>query len=184
MPLRITCPGRVISPGQLLWPYWLGGSCLSARITTYLVCGRAITWVEGRIDTQSDYVAITSLAAPRLGLTLPFARQEVYSGAAGTQAGTLSFPPDGRVGLFVTDLVEYCYLPAQPIGFLAPSPHAHLQRSVLGLTGFLQHFRFTLDYGQTPPVFELDPIAGFPGQAGVLPKTGLLGDFIRQIHSP
>ena len=184
MPLRVICPRGVISPGLLLRAYWQGGTFPSPRLTTYLVCGRTVTWVEAGIDTQSDYVAITSRAAQRLGLTLPFPRQEPFSGAAGTQAGTLSFPPDGLVGLFVTDLTEYCYLPSPLIAFHPPSPQAPLQRSVLGLTGFLQHFRFTLDYGPPSPSFELDPVPHFPGQTGILPRTGPLIDFIRQLHSP
>jgi hypothetical protein len=141
-----------------------------------------VTTVAAGIDTQSDYVAIASLAAVPLGLTLPLARQENYSGAAGSQAGTLSFPPDGLVGLFVTDLVEYCYLPSQPIGFHPPSPHA--QRSVLGMTGFLQHFDFFLRMTVPDPYFELHPGPNFPGQTGPLPKTGPVVDFVRQLHSP
>ena len=55
-------------------------------------------------------------------------------------------------GLFVTDLTEYCYLPSQPVGFHPPSPHA--QRSVLGMTGFLQHFDFILRMTVPDPFFE------------------------------
>lgn len=84
------------------------------------------------------------------------------------------------MSLFVTDYTEYCYLPAPLIGFHAPTPQS--QRSVLGLTGFLQHFRFVLDY-TSPPFFELHPLPGFPGQSGILPKDRPLVDFIRSLRT-
>jgi hypothetical protein len=149
----------------------------------FLVRGNVVVTTHAGIDTRSDFVACEVTVARQLGYVPPLARQAGYSGAGGTQAGALSFPPDGQVGLFVTDYTEYCYLPSSPIGFHPPSPHAHQQRSVLGLTGFLQFFRLVLDYGPAHPVFELHPVAGFPGQAGPLPKTGLLHDFIRGLHA-
>jgi hypothetical protein len=53
---------------------------------------------------------------------------------------------------------------------------------VLGLTGFLQHFRFLLDLPATPPVFELDARAGFPGAVGTLPGDQSLADFIASLQ--
>ena len=106
------------------------------------------------------------------------------SGAAGAHAGTVSFPPEGLVSLFVTDYHEYYYLPGPLVGFHAPSPLAAQQRSVLGLTGFLQHFRFILDNGPTPPFFELHPTATFPGRGGLLPLDRPLADFIRSLRAP
>src|SRR5262245_55501675 len=101
-------------------PYWPGHVFSDPSCTTYLVCGSRVAQVPTGIDNRSDYVVFSSTVAASLGLTLPFARQTAFSGAAGTQAGTLSFPPDGLVGLFVTDLTEYCYLPASPIGLHTP----------------------------------------------------------------
>jgi hypothetical protein len=100
------------------------------------------------------------------------------SGLGGVQTATVSFPPDGLVSLFVTDYREYCYLARPLVGFHAPGRGASAQRSVLGLTGFLQHLRFTLDLPAAPPAFELEPRAAFPGSAGALPKDRPLADFI------
>jgi hypothetical protein len=113
---------------------------------------------------------------------LPFPRQEGVSGAAGTQAATFSFPPDGLVSLFVTDYREYAFLRGPLVGFHPPGPGAANQRSVLGLTGFLQFFRFLYDPEPTPPFFELDPITNFPGQHGLLPRGQSLLGFIRTLR--
>lgn len=184
MPLRFPCTRRVISPALLMHPYWPRRLFSNVCMDVWLICGQDVTMLNAGLDTRSDYVVVSSGIAPMLGLTLPFARQAAFSGAAGTQAGTLSFPPDGLVGLFVTDYTEYCYLPASPIGFHPPSSQAHLQRSVLGMTGFLQHFDFLLALAASVPYFELRPGPKFPGQTGPLPKTGPLLDFIRSLHSP
>jgi hypothetical protein len=135
-------------------------------------------------NTRSDYVLFASSIAQRLGLTLPFPRQSTFSGAAGTQAGTLSFPPNVLVSLFVTDYTEYCYLPSPLLAFHPPAPPAQNQCSVLGLTGFLQFFRFVLDYRPSPPTFELHPIVGFPGHTGILPRDRPLVDFVRGLRAP
>jgi hypothetical protein len=140
--------------------------------------------VAAQIDTAADYVLLGSDVATDLGLTLPFPRQGGMSGAAGAHAATVSFPPEGQVSLFVTDYREYYYLPAPLVGFHPPSPLAAQQRSVLGLTGFLQHFRFVLDNGLTPPFFELRPTPAFPGLAGLLRLDRPLADFIRSLRTP
>jgi hypothetical protein len=55
---------------------------------------------------------------------------------------------------------------------------------VLGLTGFLQYFRFVLDYGASPPAFELDPVASYPGRTGILPRDRPVVDFVRGLRTP
>ena len=52
----------------------------------------------------------------------------------------------------------------------------------MGLTGFLQFFRFILDPEPSPPMFELHPISNFPGQSGFLPLDRSLNDFIRSLR--
>jgi hypothetical protein len=131
-----------------------------------------------QIDTAADYSLLASRLATGLGLSLPYPRQVQVSGAGGTQTASVSFPPDGLVSLFVTDYREYGYLARPLVGFHGPSRSASVQRSVLGLTGFLQHFRFKLDLPATPPVFELEAGAGFPGSVGSLPRQQSLSDFI------
>jgi hypothetical protein len=131
-----------------------------------------------QIDTAADFSLLASRVAAGLGLSLPYPRRIQVSGAAGTQTATVSFPPDGLVSLFVTDYREYGYLARPLVGFHARSRTAAAQRSVLGLTGFLQHFRFALDLPATPPVFELEARAGFPGSVGILPRDQLLADFL------
>jgi hypothetical protein len=134
------------------------------------------------LDSCSHYVLVGSDVAHSLRLPLLFPRQAAFSGAAGTQAGILSFPPDGLVSLFATDYTEYCYLPAPLIAFHPPSLNPQ-QRSVLGLTGFLQYFRLVLDYEASPPYIELHPIANFPGHTGRLPKDRPLEDCIRSLRT-
>jgi hypothetical protein len=145
--------------------------------------GGLVTSRFAQVDSAADYVLLESTVASDLGLSLPFRRQTGMSGAAGAHAATVSFPPEGLVSLFVTDYREYCYLPAPLVGFHPPSPLAAQQRSVLGLTGFLQHFRFLLDNGPNPPFFELHPTPAFPGQTGVLPLDRPLVDFIRSLRA-
>jgi hypothetical protein len=83
--------------------------------------GPRVAVENAQIDTGSDYVVFASTVASGVGLTLPQPRQVSFSGAAGSQAGTISFPPDGLVALFVTDYREYCYLPTPLIGFHPPA---------------------------------------------------------------
>lgn len=184
MPLRFPCSRLALSSSGVLHPYWTGGVMFSPACTAYVVVAHQVERVFVSIDSRSDYVLFAAAVAQRLGLSLPFTRQAAFSGAAGTQAGILSFPPDGLVSLFVTDYTEYCYLPAPLIAFHPPTPQRQMQRSVLGLTGFLQYFRFVLDYSPAPPGFELHPIPGFPGRSGLLPKDRLLVDFIRGLRAP
>jgi hypothetical protein len=88
------------------------------------------------------------------------------------------------VSLFVTDYREFYYLPAPLVGFHAPGPGAAGQRSVLGLAGFLQYFRFVLDPAPTPPMFELDHTPTFPGQTGPLPRGRPLADILHGLRGP
>jgi hypothetical protein len=133
-----------------------------------------------RIDTGADYTVIASDIALDLGLTLPFPRQLSISGAGGTYTGTVSFPPDGLVSMFVTDYREYCYLPTPLIGFHALAPRGSGQRSVLGLAGFLQYFDLLLK--PSPPTVELDPAATFVGVTGTLPRDLGLYEFIASLR--
>jgi hypothetical protein len=135
-----------------------------------------------QIDTAADYSLLASPLAAGLGLSLPYPRQVQVSGAAGMQTATVSFPPDGLVSLFVTDYREYAYLTHPLVGFHAPSRTTLAQRSVLGLTGFLQHFRFTLDLPATAPVFELEACTAFPGSFGPLPRDRSLADFLTSLR--
>src|SRR5262249_43687810 len=139
--------------------------------------GGTISSLVAQIDSVADYVLLGSDVAVDLGLTLPLARQAGMSGAAGAPAAPGACPPEGLVSLFVTDYREYCYPPAPLVGFHPPGPAAAQQRSVLGLRGFLHHFRFTLDHGPTPPFFELDPTAAFPSRSGALRLDRPLVDF-------
>jgi hypothetical protein len=142
-----------------------------------------VTWTRAQIDSASDYVVLEAKVAHALGLALPFARQQAVSSAGGTQAATFSFAPDGLLSLFVTDYREYAFLPAPLVGFHPPAPAGTKQRSVLGLTGFLQFFKFIYDPEPTPPIFELHPIQAFPGQHGLLPRGRGLLDFIRSLRA-
>jgi hypothetical protein len=145
--------------------------------------GGLVDWVSAQIDSSSDFVVLASSLAMSIGLTPPFARQEGVSSAAGTQAATFSFPPDGLVSLFVTDYREYAFLPTPLVGFHPSAPPGTRQRSVLGLTGFLQFFKFVHDPEPTTPISELHPIKAFPGQHGLLPRGRTLVDFIRGLRA-
>jgi hypothetical protein len=144
--------------------------------------GGLVERTSAHIDTACDFVVLESGVALSLGLALPFPRQEGISGAAGTQAATFSFPPDGLVSLFVTDYREYAFLPAPLVGFHPPALGSVSQRSVLGQTGFLQFFKFVHDPEPNPPLFELYPIRAFPGQHGLLPRGQSLLGFIRNLR--
>jgi hypothetical protein len=185
MPLRLPCLPIPLTPGGLLHSYW-GSTGYYRPICDVYVVGpnQQITTVAAQVDTACDYVVLAARAAGKLGLALPFARQVGVSGAAGTQAATFSFAPDGLVSLFVTDYREYAFLPSPLVGFHPPAPAGTAQRSVLGLTGFLQFFKFVLDPEPTPPLFELHPITAFPGQHGPLPRGQVLLDFIRSLRVP
>jgi hypothetical protein len=147
------------------------------------IIGPGSRWVveNAQIDTAADYSLLASRIASPLGLSLPYPHQVRISGAAGTQAATVSFPPDGLVSLFITDYREYAYLTQPLVGFHAPTPIASSQRSVLGLTSFLEHFRFVLDLPAAPPSFELHPQAGFPGSLGVLSRNQSLANIITRL---
>jgi hypothetical protein len=170
--------------GSVLAAHWPGACLYRPACDVYAVGpGGLISRAAAQIDSAADYVLLGSTIAGDLGLSLPFARQTGMSGAAGAQVATVSFPPEGLVSLFVTDYREYYYLPAPLVGFHPPSPLATQQRSVLGLTGFLQHFRFVLENEPTPPFFELHPTPAFPGLAGLLPLDRPLVDFIRSLRA-
>jgi hypothetical protein len=183
MPIRLPCARVSLMPGGLLHGYW-GTAGLPRPLFDLYVVGPGGRWVveKARVDTAADYTLLASQVARHLGLSLPYPRQVQVSGAAGTQTATVSFPPDGLVSLFVTDYQEYGYLARPLVGFHAGSRSASAQRSVLGLTGFLQYFRFVLDLPATPPVFELHARAGFPGSIGTLPQDQSLADFLASLR--
>src|SRR5262249_41147156 len=161
-PLRLECPGVTLTPGDVLYPYWGAHGYHRPRFDVYAAGpGGLVYWVPAHVDTSSDFVVLRSVVAQRLGLRLPFPRQGRISGVGGPQAATFSFPPDGLVSLFMTDYREYVYLPRPLVGFHAPSPAPSSQRSVLGLTGFLQFFRLIHDPEYSPPTVELHPITAF-----------------------
>ncbi len=183
MPIRLPCAWVSLSPQNLLHGHW-GPAGLPRPLFDLYVVGPGGRWVieKAQIDTAADYSVLASPVAHRLGLSLPYARQGQVSGVGGRQTATVSFPPDGVVSLFVTDYREYAYLSRPLVGFHAPGRGAAAQRSVLGLTGFLQHFRFVLDLPDTPPFFELEPRTGFPGSSGSLPLDRPLADFIASLR--
>src|SRR5262249_2538036 len=103
MPLRLACAPVSVTPGGLLHSYWGPRGFHRARIDVFAVGARGVVgWTAAQVDNASDFVVLESRLARLLGLTLPFPSQEGVSGAAGTQAATFSFPPDGLVSLFVT----------------------------------------------------------------------------------
>jgi len=183
MPLRFPCLPASLTPASPLVRYWGAGGLHRPLADVWLIGpGSQIAVVQAQLDTAADYNLLEAGVANTFGLTLPFPRRLAMSGAAGTQAATVSFSPDGLISLFVTDYREYCYLPGPLIGFHPPGPQASSQRSVLGLTGFLQYFRFILDHGPSPPAFELHPLPSFPGQSGPLPRDRPLQDFLRGLR--
>jgi hypothetical protein len=154
MPLHVPCPAMSLTPGSLLSSYWGPSGIHRPRIDVFAVGPTGLVdWVPAQIDSASDFVILEASLARSIGLALPFARQEGVSAAAGTQVATFSFAPDGLVSLFVTDYREYAFLPCPLVGFHPPAPVGASQRSVLGLTGFLQVFKFLLDPEPTPPIF-------------------------------
>jgi hypothetical protein len=184
MSLRFPClPGQLL-PGGVLASVHGAGSFHRPDLDVYFVGpGGLFAPEQVRIDTASDFIVLRSSVATALGFSLPFPRRQAASGAGG-HGLPLSFPPLGLIGLFVTDYTEYCYLPTPLIGFHHPSMPTASQRAVLGLTGFLRYFRFVLDHGPAPPVFELHPLPGFPGQTGPYPHGRPLADFLRELRGP
>jgi hypothetical protein len=167
-----------LTPGSLLHAYWGAAGFHRPAFDLYLAGpGKQVICVPAQIDCASDYTVFAAKVAHGLGLSLPFPRQAGFTGAGGSYSGTASFPPDGQVSLFVTDFHEYVYLPGPLIGFQAPGAG---QRSVLGLSGFLQYFRYVQE--PSPARIELDPVAGFAGVRGQLPLDRGLYDFIAQLR--
>jgi hypothetical protein len=183
VPLRLPCKPASLSPSNLLYPYWGALGFHRPAFDVFLVvAGGRIVQVTPQIDTGADETVFSSTTGRTLRLPLPFPRQIRISGAGGTYTATVSFPPDGLVSLFVTDYREFCFLPRPLIGFHAPGPGAPNQRSVLGLTGFLQYFRLVLE--PSPPLVELHPASTFTGTTGTLPLDRGLHDFIRGLRGP
>jgi hypothetical protein len=138
--------------------------------------------VTAQIDTAADYTLLASGVGIKLGVTVPATRQIKFSGAAGVQTGTASFPPDGSTAILVTDYQEFCYLSNPLVGFHHPTANQAAQRSVMGLTGFLQHFWFGLDLTSGNPFFELEARTNFPGVVGKLPLDRSILDFANSLR--
>ncbi|MFO0841994.1 MAG: hypothetical protein U0797_06280 [Gemmataceae bacterium] len=141
-----------------------------------------VSSVKVKVDTGADYVVLDWNVAVSLGLSSATFGRQAASGAAG-HAFPLLFAAPGQIALFVTDFREYCYLPRPLVGFHSPSTPQQAQRSVVGLTGFLEYFRFILNQATYPPTFELSPIPGQGVQAGILPRDRPLTDFIQQLRA-
>jgi hypothetical protein len=183
MPIRVPCSFVSLSRTGVLHPYWSARGLPRPRVDLYVIGPGGKYLIEpAQVDTAADHTLLSSGVATTLGLSLPFPRQMQISGMGGVQTAAVSFPPDGLVSLVVTDYREYAYLPRPLVGFHALSGGTTSQRSVLGLTGFLQHFRFGLDLPANPPVFELDPQAGFPGSTGTLTAGQPLADFLASLR--
>jgi hypothetical protein len=181
MPLRLDCRTIPLTPGSVLQRHFGAAGLRRPLLDAHVVAPDGSSFaVPAQIDSGSDYTIIESAVARHFGFSLPFPAQAQSSGAAGALASVYSFPPAGLLSLFVTDYREFCYLTAPLMGFHPPGPSR--QRSVLGLAGFLEHFRFMLDHGQSPPTFELHPLTPFPGVAGALPRDRPLADFIRSLR--
>jgi hypothetical protein len=183
MPLRLPYETVIPTPGSVLHSYWGPSGFHRPVFDAFAVGpGNRIDCFRAMIDSGSDYVVLASQVAMNLGLAPPFTRLAGISAAGGAAATTVSFPPDGLVSLFVTDYREYAYLPSPLVGFHPPALGTTKQRSVLGLTGFLQFFRQVHEPQLKPPIAELDPLPGFPGLAGLLPRDRSLYDFIRSLR--
>jgi hypothetical protein len=171
------------TPGSLLYSYWGASGYHRPAFDVFAVGpGKRIDPFRAQIGTASDFVVLEAKVALNLGLVLPFARRVGISAGGRSQASTISFPPDGVVSLFVTDYREYAYLASPLIGFHPPGAGSPHQRSVLGQTGFLQFLHQMHDPQLKPPIVELDPIPGFSGQTGPLPRDRALYDFIRSLR--
>lgn len=152
MPVRFPFRGVQLSAGMLLSQYWGSSGYFRPDIDIYLVgpTGHSIPWT-GQIDSMSDWVVFDDRVAVGLGLRAPFPRSVSVSGIAGAVHAQFTLPADGTVSLFITDYVEYYFLPAVPVGFWPPSPPVVQRRNVLGVTGFLQYFQVVLDYEPSRP---------------------------------
>src|SRR5262245_41204323 len=107
MPLRLPCKAVQPVAGSVLAPYWGPAGLYRPVADVYAVCpARRVHRVVAQLDSAADHIVLASDVAVNLGLPLPFPRQMGLSGAAGSYAMTLSFPPDGLVCLFVTDYRE------------------------------------------------------------------------------
>jgi hypothetical protein len=184
MALRFLFKFVNISPGNVLFPYWGPRAQLRPAIDLYAVGPFGLVQrLIAQIDSGSNYIVLEPSLVPGLGLSPPFSRQWAGAGAGGHQL-PLGFPPDGEVSLFVTDYREYCFLPAPLIGFHVPPPGAPAtitHNSVLGITGFLQHFKTLIDPDPASPAVELEPLPGFPGSHGPVPRPFRVHDFIHSL---
>jgi hypothetical protein len=167
-----------LNPSMILHSYWGPSNYYRPRIGVYVVGPNGMFCHETPLlDTGSDFVAFDSDVAHRIGLSPPFARSSQNQGA-GAGPFTLTFPDDGAVSLYVTDYRHYCYLPAPLVGFLPPPVNDF---AVLGVTGFLQHFKLRIDYDERPPRIRLTVPPSFPGVAGRFSPKRSLAEQLRRL---
>jgi hypothetical protein len=184
MPVRLPFRSIGLPPGSMLSQYWPQGY-FRPEIDLFAVGPTGDhTPCVGHVDSCSDWVVFDHKVAVALGLSPPFARVVPVSGIAGAAQAQFTMPPDGALSLFVTDYREWYFLPAPPVGLWPPSRTGGQRRSVLGATGFLQHFQVVLHYQVSRPEVELIHHPGFPGRHGQLPPGVVLRDFIRGLKFP
>jgi hypothetical protein len=179
MPVRLPFRSIALTPGSALSSYWPHGY-YRPEIDLFAVGPNGDhTRCVGHIDSCSDWVVFDQDVALSLGLSPPFSRVVSVSGIAGAVQAQFTMPPDGTLSLFITDYREWYFLPAPPVGFWPPAPAGGQRRSVLGVTGFLQHFQVVLHYQLSRP--EVEPIhqPGFPGKSGTFLRGTVLQDFLR-----
>jgi hypothetical protein len=183
MALRFPCLPVTLSAGGILLTRWGRRGFFRPALDLYAIGSAGVPApVQAAIDTGADYVVLKSSVAAQLGVSTASLRHQPAGGAGG-HTMPLLFAPPGQVALFLTDYQEYCYLADPLVGFHSPALAVQQQRPALGLTGFLEYFRFTLDHASARPTFELEPLPLAGVYAGTLPLGRPLDDFIRQLHA-
>lgn len=183
MAMRFLCQQVSLIPGSVLHARYSRRGFYRPALHCYAVGPNGVYYgVNAAVDSGSDYVVFIPSIAARLGLSARSLRPQPASGAGGHPLSLL-FAPAGQISLFVTDFREYCFLPDPLVGFHSPTTPADQLRSALGLSGFLEYFRFTLDHGPARPYFDLDPLPHAGGRFGAFPRGRSLGDFISHLRS-
>lgn len=184
-PLVLPCLPVELKPGSLLRKRRSITVLYRPLVVAYAVeANGRISEFNGEVDTAADYTILKADVVDDLKLKRVGWEEVAISGAGGTYTGTVDFPPEGTVSLFVTDFTEYLFIPAPLIGFHPRVPNAASQRSVMGLTGFLEYARSILDpCGKRQPLLELHPCPGADLRLGRLPKNRPLEDIIRDLRA-
>jgi hypothetical protein len=163
-----------LTPDHILYQYW-GRDGFFRPELELLLRGRGNRQrVEmPRLDMGSPYILFDEWIAPALGLTLPFARRITAQAVDGSEI-EIGFPEDGEVSLFLSDYRTGFYLWQPLVGFLVPRPDSRRGKpkkatSLLGFTGFFQHFDVTFPDGPHGPEIEVTAKRTFPGRQGSWP---------------